>query len=194
MAIIAVYCGSSMPRNEALATQAYEIGRDLAADGHTLLYGCSANGLMGQVARGALDHGGKVKGHVPHGLQRKEPPLPGVELNQCDDVAGRMAAFRTADAHVVLAGGTGTAEEFFHIFNSLCFTHWNLTLSEAIAPCPLALVDDNGTVLRHLWEFVQAGVEEGLVDAHVAAAVRFAPWAEVRGWVNGALKAAVTDR
>ena len=46
---IAVFCGSSMPRNKEFVEAAAALGRRIAQEGHTLVYGGSNLGLMGEV-------------------------------------------------------------------------------------------------------------------------------------------------
>ena len=44
---IAVFCGSSMPHNNKIISDSRELGRRIAQEGHTLVYGGSNLGLMG---------------------------------------------------------------------------------------------------------------------------------------------------
>ena len=41
------------------------LGRELAARGHTLVFGAGGHGMMGAAARGAYEMGGKIIGVVP---------------------------------------------------------------------------------------------------------------------------------
>lgn len=69
---ICVYCGSSpgiLPEYIAAATQ---FGRLLALRGIELVFGGGNVGLMGAVADGALDAGGRVTGVIPRRLLEKE--------------------------------------------------------------------------------------------------------------------------
>ena len=43
---IAVFCGSSMPRNKEIVEAAAVLGRRIAQEGHTLVYGGNNLGLM----------------------------------------------------------------------------------------------------------------------------------------------------
>ncbi len=61
---IAVFCGSSMPRNKEIVEDA-ALGRRIAQEGHTLVYGGSNLGLMGVVSGAALEEGGRVVGVIP---------------------------------------------------------------------------------------------------------------------------------
>ncbi len=46
---LAVFCGSSMPHNKEIVEAAAALGRRIAQEGHTLVYGGSNLGLMGAV-------------------------------------------------------------------------------------------------------------------------------------------------
>jgi len=62
---ICVYCGSGPGHNPAFAAAARDFGRILA-EGHIgLVYGGGSLGLMGEIARSVLDHGGYVTGIIP---------------------------------------------------------------------------------------------------------------------------------
>ncbi len=60
---IAVFCGSSMPRNKEIVEAAAALGRAIARGGHTLLYGGSNLGLMGALPHNATPHPCAVKMH-----------------------------------------------------------------------------------------------------------------------------------
>lgn len=187
MANIAVFCASSAPRapyDKGLLYLASLVGQDLATDGHTVVYGGSDRGLMGEVARNALIYGGKVVGYVPAAMQRKEPPLAGVELHVCESLPARMEAFRrVADAYLVLPGGTGTMEEFAAMLNAMAFSLWQLPVEEAMKPKPIGLVAHKLTL--PLWEFVVSGMEAGLVDKNLKQHMAFQPWNDLQVWLNG---------
>ena len=62
---ITVYCGSSMGSDPAFENAARELGEWIAREGHSLVYGGSAIGLMGIVAGAALEGGAYVTGVEP---------------------------------------------------------------------------------------------------------------------------------
>ncbi len=57
---VCVYCGSGPGTNPEFVKAATAFGKTLAQNGVGLVYGGGSIGLMGAVATGALDHGGKV--------------------------------------------------------------------------------------------------------------------------------------
>jgi uncharacterized protein (TIGR00730 family) len=110
---ICVYCGSNIGANPAYAEAARSLGQSMAKSGIGLVYGGGGLGLMGELARAVLDHGGRVTGIIPAFLSRKERMLREVtELVVVDDMHQRKRLmFDKSDAFVALPGGIGTLEE-----------------------------------------------------------------------------------
>lgn len=110
---ICVYCGSGSGRNPAFAKAARALGRNLAEAGIGLVYGGGSLGLMGEVARSVLNHGGHVTGIIPSFLSQREQMLvEAQELIMVDDMHQRKhLMFVKSDAFVALPGGIGTLEE-----------------------------------------------------------------------------------
>lgn len=110
---VCVYCGSGKGLNKAYAAAARGLGRELAKAGVGLVYGGGSLGLMGEIARHTLKHGGRVTGIIPGFLSEKEKMLEEVDdLIVVDDMHQRkMMMFERADAFVALPGGIGTLEE-----------------------------------------------------------------------------------
>ncbi len=110
---ICVYCGSGSGSNPAFAEAAKALGRAMAAENISLVYGGGAVGLMGTVARAVLDHGGHVTGIIPDFLMAKERMLSDVQdtIVVSDMHTRKQMMFEKADAFVALPGGIGTLEE-----------------------------------------------------------------------------------
>jgi uncharacterized protein (TIGR00730 family) len=110
---ICVYCGSGKGNNPAYAGAARTLGQALAENGIGLVYGGGSLGLMGEVARATLDHGGRVTGIIPAFLSEREQMLRAVdELIVTEDMHERKRLmFERSDAFVALPGGIGTLEE-----------------------------------------------------------------------------------
>jgi uncharacterized protein (TIGR00730 family) len=110
---ICVYCGSGAGRSPAYVAAAKTLGRDMAQQGIRLVYGGGGAGLMGEVAKAVLKHGGQVTGIIPEFLSSKEHMLHDVqELIVVDDMHQRkQLMFEKSDAFVALPGGIGTLEE-----------------------------------------------------------------------------------
>lgn len=110
---ICVYCGSGVGNNPAYGEAARTLGASLAAHDIGLVYGGGSLGLMGEVARSTLDHGGHVTGIIPEFLTEKEKMLRNVDdLIVTEDMHERKRLmFEYSDAFVALPGGVGTLEE-----------------------------------------------------------------------------------
>jgi len=110
---VCVYCGSGEGRDPAYARAAQTLGRELAEAGHGLVYGGGSLGLMGEVARATLKHGGHVTGIIPEFLSEKERMLREVQVLEIvpDMHVRKRLMFERSDAFVALPGGIGTLEE-----------------------------------------------------------------------------------
>ena len=62
---ITVYLGANEGNDPALLKAVRELGHWIGASGHSLVYGGSKNGLMGEIAESVLNEGGKVTGVEP---------------------------------------------------------------------------------------------------------------------------------
>lgn len=89
------------------------LGKAFAENGIGLVYGGGSLGLMGAVANGVLDHGGKVTGIIPDFLIAREHMLDRAqELIVTNNMHERkQLMFEHSDAFVALPGGIGTLEE-----------------------------------------------------------------------------------
>ena len=114
---ICVYCGSGPGSDPAFAEAARTFGAILAKNGIGLVYGGGSVGLMGAVAKSALDHGGAVTGIIPEFLRSREHALTRVqEMIVTPDMHERKRLmFERSDAFVALPGGVGTLEELVEI-------------------------------------------------------------------------------
>ena len=116
---ICVYCGSSCGNKEVFINKAYELGHWIGSKGHTLVYGGSNTGLMGAVANGTLEKGGKVIGVVPNVPLIKERTHKGVtEIIETDTMAERKTKMiELSDAFIAQPGGVGTLDEITEILS-----------------------------------------------------------------------------
>jgi uncharacterized protein (TIGR00730 family) len=111
---ICVYCGSGPGNDPAFLETARDFGRKLAQSRIGLVYGGGSVGLMGEIARPVIHHGGHVTGIIPGFLSEREHMLiEAQELIVVDDMHQRkQLMFTKSDAFVALPGGLGTLEEF----------------------------------------------------------------------------------
>ncbi|WP_035460214.1 TIGR00730 family Rossman fold protein [Microvirga flocculans] len=113
IASICVYCGSGFGDDPVFAENAAALGRSMAEQGISLVYGGGNVGLMGTVAKAVLDHGGYVTGIIPEFLKSRERLLHEVQetIVVPDMHTRKRLMFERADAFVALPGGIGTLEE-----------------------------------------------------------------------------------
>jgi uncharacterized protein (TIGR00730 family) len=110
---VCVYCGSGAGTNPRFVEAAHALGKILAENGVSLVYGGGSVGLMGAVADAVRDHGGHVIGIIPQFLVTRENAVArGQELVVTPDMHERKRLmFERSDAFVALPGGIGTLEE-----------------------------------------------------------------------------------
>ncbi|SFW71025.1 hypothetical protein SAMN02927921_03530 [Sinomicrobium oceani] len=112
---ITVYCGSNDGLDPMYKAQAYLLGQTLAQRDIELVYGGAQVGLMGAIADGALEQGGKVTGVLPNFLRNKEIAHRKLtELLLVETMSQRKIKIEDlADGIIALPGGYGTLDELF---------------------------------------------------------------------------------
>jgi uncharacterized protein (TIGR00730 family) len=117
MKSIAVFCGSSSGTESIYQLQAGMLGKTLAKRDIQLIYGGAKIGLMGAIADGALNNGGKVIGVLPNFLRSKEIAHEGLtKLVMVESMHERKTKMHElCDGIIALPGGFGTLEELFEI-------------------------------------------------------------------------------
>lgn len=114
---VTVFCGSSTGNEKVFEEKAYELGKLLAGQGIELVYGGAKVGLMGAVANGVMENGGKAIGVIPTFLQKVEIAHEGLtELILVDTMHQRKTKMdELSDGVIALPGGFGTFEELFEM-------------------------------------------------------------------------------
>lgn len=117
MKAISVFCGSSVGNDDYIISKAYKLGELFAKKEITLVYGAAKIGIMGQVAKGAIDHHGKTIGVIPEFLKLKEVYHTNLtELVVTQNMHDRkVVMYEKSDGFIILPGGFGTMDEFFEI-------------------------------------------------------------------------------
>jgi uncharacterized protein (TIGR00730 family) len=163
---ICVFCGArpgKAPQHLALAEK---LGKEIAAQGHSLVYGGGGLGLMGTVAKSAFDAGAQVTGIIPHFLKEAEKMLECVDHIYVDNMHERkIEMFEKSDAFIVLPGGIGTLEEAIEV---LSWLRLNLHLK------PVIFLSDNGywdsliDTLTHVVDegFAGESMRDDILSAH----------------------------
>ena len=104
---IAVFCGSSRGTERIFEEQAYELGKTLAVQNIELVYGGANVGLMGTVANGVMENGGKAIGVLPAFLKKVEiANLNLTELVMVDTMHQRKAKMNYK-YEILIKSGTG---------------------------------------------------------------------------------------
>jgi uncharacterized protein (TIGR00730 family) len=149
---VCVYCGSSPGRSSVYLKAAKDLGVEVGKRGLTLVYGGSAVGLMGEIARSATEVGGRVVGVITQALAEQNIAFEGLtELRVVKDMHERKAVMaELSDGFIALPGGYGTYEEFFEALT------W-LQLGIHTKPC--GLLNINGYYDK-LLEFLDHAVDE----------------------------------
>jgi len=191
---ICVYCGSNPGKNPAYVEAARGLGREMAKAGVGLVYGGGGLGLMGELARTVLAHGGRVTGIIPAFLSEKERMLRDAdELIVVDDMHQRKKMmFDKSDAFVALPGGIGTLEE---LVEQLTWAQ----LGRHTKPIVLVDIDDFYapflTLIRHMQAeaFIRPDMDVRFITVGSAGAVLPAILAAARP-PSAAEAAAVSER
>ncbi|MFN7223722.1 MAG: TIGR00730 family Rossman fold protein [Paracoccaceae bacterium] len=114
---ICVFCGSRPGRSATYAEAARALGQGIADHGWRLVYGAGDVGLMGEVARAAMQSGARTMGVIPTHLMGREKGKRDLgQLVITEDMHERKKVmFMNSDAIVVLPGGAGSLDEFFEV-------------------------------------------------------------------------------
>lgn len=112
---LAVYCGSATPADTRYIELATDVGASLARRGIGVVYGGGRLGLMGAVAKGALDAGGEVIGVIPEALAGSEVANHDcTELLTVSGMHERKQKFTDlSNGFVTIPGGVGTMDELW---------------------------------------------------------------------------------
>ena len=155
MKSVVVFCGSSEGDHPSFCAEAYRLGAVLAKRETTLVYGGAKIGVMGKVAQGAIEAGGKVIGIIPEFLKKREVFHNELtELIITKDMHERkMLMHEMSEAIIMLPGGFGTLEEFFEM---LTWAQLNVHYK------PIGILNTNG-FYDDLLEVLQKMVHRGFV-------------------------------
>ena len=121
MKSICVFCASSNAVDKVYHQVATDLGQRIGLLGLDLIFGGGGIGLMGDVARGVHDKGGRVVGVIPEFFLNNEQPIEYAKADELiitKDMRSRKAIMdERSDAFIVLPGGIGTLEEATEIIS-----------------------------------------------------------------------------
>jgi hypothetical protein len=145
----------------AYADAARRLGKLMADQGVSLIYGGGDIGLMGVIANEVMRAGGEVTGIIPQALMDKEVGHHGVtRLHVVKDMHERKAMMaQLADGFIAMPGGIGTLEELFEAFT------W---LQLGLHAKPIGLLNVAG-FYDGLIAFLEHTVQQGFLKANHAA-------------------------
>lgn len=134
---VCVYCASSDACDTVYLESAGRLGRLLARNGKTVVYGGGGRGLMGYLAEGALAEKGSVIGIIPSFMQELEWGHTGLTaLHEVADMHERkLRMMKESEGIVALPGGCGTFEE---LMEAITWKRLGLITS------PIVIVNING--------------------------------------------------
>jgi len=132
---ISVFGGSQIKEEDSTYQQAYQLGKSLAEQGHTVLTG-GYIGVMEAVSRGAFEAGGAVIGVTCDELEKWRPLKP----NRWVKEEWRLPTLRErlwtllekCDLAIAMPGGAGTMAEISVL--------WNHLIIHALPAKPLLIV------------------------------------------------------
>ena len=151
---ITVYLGANPGNDPALGEAVRELGRWIGESGHTLVYGGSKTGLMGELAAAVLAAGGPVIGVETRFFVEQNAQYEGLtQLLVTETMAERKTKMmELGEAFIAFPGGTGTLEEITEVISKL-------SLGQLDAPC--ILYDLNG-YYQPLHQLLQQMIAMGL--------------------------------
>lgn len=162
---ICVFCSSA----ENLAPEYYEVGfevgRMLAKNGHTLVFGGYTKGIMGAVARGVQENDGKVISVIPAIFDGKRPNFEaGATVILADTMSSRKdKMIALSDAFISLPGGVGTIDELFQVIAMNA-------VGETAKPIAILM---QGETQKALGRFLNEAIQEGFVSDSTISSVEF---------------------
>ena len=153
---ICVYGASSVKTDTKYIKAVENLCETFAKNGHNLVYGAGANGLMGAAARGFSKGRGHIIGVAPLFFN-----ADGMLYDKCDELI-RTDTMRErkeimedhADAFVIVPGGVGTFDEFFEI----------LTLKQLARHSKPMIIYNIFGYYDKLQEFMGVAVKENFVS------------------------------
>jgi len=111
-----VYGGANERIDSRHKEEIKNLGKMIAGNGFSLVYGGGATGCMGAVARGVKENGGFVMGVSPYFIGEFEDIFESDNKVLVDTMAERKTLMeKHADIFFIAPGGIGTMDEFFQV-------------------------------------------------------------------------------
>jgi uncharacterized protein (TIGR00730 family) len=156
---LCVYCGAYAGKDPTFAGAAESVGRLLASRKIEIVFGGGLRGLMGVMARAAIQSGGHVTGVIPESLRRYAEASCSKLIFVKSMHERKQMMFDHSDAFLALPGGLGTLEELMEQLKWIQLGHHSK---------PVFLLDVSGywtpllSLLRHMQktEFLELALDE----------------------------------
>lgn len=163
---ITVYLGALEGTDPRLKSAVRELGAWIGTQGHTLVYGGSKSGLMGELSGSAIQAGGRVIGIEPQFFIDQSLQQEGLaELIVTQDMTQRKTKMiELGQAFIAFPGGTGTLEEIAEVMSKVSLGHLDV-------PCILYNLDGYYDGLEALLSHM---VEQGLSTKERLKGIYFA--------------------
>jgi len=160
---LAVFCGSKNGNNPVYKEHTELLGKILAQNNITLVYGGGSKGLMGVLADIMMENGGNVIGVIPKKLLEWEHQHEGVtELLVVEDMHVRKKKmYELCDAAFILPGGFGTLDELFEMLT------WNQL---SIHDKPIFILNSEGFydhLIKHIHLLQNTGFLYEAIDKRI---------------------------
>lgn len=114
---VCIFCSANKEIDPDFFETTRQLGRWLAEEGHSVVYGGVNMGLMECIAEAAHNAGGQTVGVVPRIIEERGAQSQYVDVCiRCDDLNDRKALMQQkSDVFIALPGGIGTLDEVFTV-------------------------------------------------------------------------------
>ena len=121
MKYLCIFCGANFKGDPVLKQTVDQLTELMVNRNMTLVYGGGKVGVMGLLAEGMLQRGGRAIGIIPQFLMDKEVGYTGLtELHIVENMHQRKQLMSDlSDGIIMMPGGFGTLEEFFEVLTWL---------------------------------------------------------------------------
>lgn len=163
--IINVFCSASLPANDPLQLEFYQLGKTLAKRGYVVRTGGTNQPGMDTIHRAVHEAGGKLIGITCDGIAQKSSYL---SENIVTDTLGERLALLAygAAASILCQGGIGTATELLYLLHMhkshpmianpiICAKYWKPFI-DALKKNPLSVPQSVFSAIHYVDKLEQA--------------------------------------
>lgn len=153
---ICVFCGSNYGSNPIFQKKAEDLGKYLANNKITLVFGGNSDGIMGTISKTVMKNNGKVIGITAQNIEQITTTSTNItQIIKTPDISERKKKMlEYSDAFIAFPGGWGTLEELSTIIS------WKRA---ELHNKPLALLNVNHFYDK-LWAFFQITLQKSFIS------------------------------